>query len=108
MSRLFGWSLPPGCGTLPGEEPEPQPLRCSHCGGFLKQSADSIERREFVSTDYGPAQPQNLEHILSIEPIEPPPFDDGATWYEWTFQDYEMIRHHLCARCGHDNRVGDW
>jgi len=22
MSRLFGWSLPPGCSTLPGEEDE--------------------------------------------------------------------------------------
>lgn len=26
----FGWSLPPGCGTLPGEEPTPP---CDVCGG---------------------------------------------------------------------------
>ena len=26
---LFGWSLPPGCGTLPGEEPVPP---CEVCG----------------------------------------------------------------------------
>jgi hypothetical protein len=26
---LFGWSLPPGCGTLPGEEPDPP---CALCG----------------------------------------------------------------------------
>lgn len=26
---LFGWSLPPGCSTLPGEEPD---LPCEVCG----------------------------------------------------------------------------
>lgn len=26
---IFGWSLPPGCGTLPGEEDEPP---CEVCG----------------------------------------------------------------------------
>jgi len=26
---IFGWSLPPGCGTLPGEEEE----MCGVCGG---------------------------------------------------------------------------
>lgn len=31
MSRggIFGWSLPPGCGRLPGEEPDPP---CAVCG----------------------------------------------------------------------------
>jgi len=28
MSRLFGWSLPPGCVTLPGEED----CYCAVCG----------------------------------------------------------------------------
>jgi hypothetical protein len=28
---LFGWSLPPGCGNLPGEELEPP---CAVCGGL--------------------------------------------------------------------------
>ena len=38
---IFGWSLPPGCHTLPGEEPEaPQP-RC-HCGSFLKAQPDEV------------------------------------------------------------------
>lgn len=27
---IFGWSLPPGCGTLPGEEEYP----CAVCGRF--------------------------------------------------------------------------
>jgi len=26
---IFGWSLPPGCGSLPGEEPDPP---CECCG----------------------------------------------------------------------------
>jgi len=26
---IFGWSLPPGCGRLPGEEPDPP---CAICG----------------------------------------------------------------------------
>ncbi len=29
MRGIFGWSLPPGCGTLPGEEPCPP---CAMCG----------------------------------------------------------------------------
>lgn len=31
MCGLFGWSLPPGCGRLPGEEPDPP---CELCGRF--------------------------------------------------------------------------
>lgn len=29
---IFGWSLPPGCGTLPGEEDE---APCEVCGQFV-------------------------------------------------------------------------
>ena len=29
---IFGWSLPPGCGTLPGEEPDPP---CTVCNGLV-------------------------------------------------------------------------
>jgi hypothetical protein len=29
---IFGWSLPPGCGTLPGEEPDPP---CAACGKWI-------------------------------------------------------------------------
>ena len=34
MSRLFGWSYPPGC-SGPPDEVEPVVLRCKHCGCFL-------------------------------------------------------------------------
>ncbi len=45
MTRnVFGWSLPPGCTTLPGEEPDAYELqmahRCSKCGAFLRAKAD--------------------------------------------------------------------
>lgn len=44
MRSVFGWSLPPGCGRLPGEEPDPHDLqmahRCSKCGGFLRMKPD--------------------------------------------------------------------
>lgn len=49
MTRsIFGWSLPPGVTTLPGDEPEP-PLpgdpnwpRCA-CGALLRMEPDVIE-----------------------------------------------------------------
>lgn len=34
---LFGWSLPPGCGRLPGEEPVGP---CSVCGGDPESDTD--------------------------------------------------------------------
>ena len=30
INGIFGWSLPPGCGTLPGEEP----FYCDVCGAI--------------------------------------------------------------------------
>lgn len=32
MSRLFGWSLPPGCHSVPGDEPDPP---CYVCGNEI-------------------------------------------------------------------------
>jgi hypothetical protein len=42
MRSAFGWSLPPGCGRLPGEEPEVVQLRCK-CGAFLPTKPDRTE-----------------------------------------------------------------
>lgn len=45
MRSIFGWSLPPGCKHLPGEdEPDgPVVLNCSCCGSFLPHKADRTE-----------------------------------------------------------------
>lgn len=43
---MFGWSLPPGCGTLPGEEPDGFELQMAHrckCGSFLPAKPDRTE-----------------------------------------------------------------
>jgi len=38
---IFGWSLPAGCGRLPGEEDEqPHQPRCRHCKAFLTAKPD--------------------------------------------------------------------
>ena len=43
----FGWSLPPGCHTLPGDEMrEPETLRCEFCGEPLPIQPDSSEWKE--------------------------------------------------------------
>lgn len=40
----FGWSLPPGCGRLPGEEPQESiSLRCRKCGRFIKMQVTRSE-----------------------------------------------------------------
>lgn len=58
---IFGWSLPPGCGTLPGEEPEGpcdlcgRPIddcECSECptcgeGGCVKHLPENVLLGEF-------------------------------------------------------------
>ncbi len=39
----FGWSLPAGCGTLPGEEPDAYEAQMAHrckCGAFLRAKED--------------------------------------------------------------------
>lgn len=38
MRNIFGWSLPPGCRTLPGEEPTPP---CEVCGGDPEGDVDN-------------------------------------------------------------------
>jgi hypothetical protein len=35
MSRLFGWSYPPGCSGPPDDEPTFAVLRCKHCKAFV-------------------------------------------------------------------------
>jgi hypothetical protein len=38
----WNWNLPPGCTKLPGEDSYPPewPLKCRHCGGFVRQEPD--------------------------------------------------------------------
>ena len=60
MSRsIFGWSLPPGCGRLPGEEPDPP---CVLCG------------RHFDLCECAPCEvctdPGCLEHRLDADLVE--------------------------------------
>jgi hypothetical protein len=43
---IFGWSLPPGCHTLPGEEPEPVQPRCEHCQAYLPWKPDAEQTWE--------------------------------------------------------------
>lgn len=49
---IFGWSLPPGCSTLPGEEPEePIALRCKYCGRYVSKEVDHSEPVEYRDED---------------------------------------------------------
>lgn len=45
MSRLFGWSYPPGC-SGPPEDEEPVAFRCKHCGSFLVHKPTEIKSWE--------------------------------------------------------------
>lgn len=64
----FGWSLPPGCTTLPGEnEPDGPPLyRCTHCGAFLPQKADRTEQWEAAEECDGGAICPEIGLLLSM------------------------------------------
>jgi len=57
---IFGWSLPPGCGTLPGEEPEPSRrdlLRQANGKRLLRRydatSWGDLARAVYAGTTYG-------------------------------------------------------
>lgn len=55
----FGWNLPPGCGTLLGEEQEPpMSLKCRQCGRFINMKESRVEPWEdsFINDDpqFGP------------------------------------------------------
>lgn len=42
----FGWSLPPGCSSTPGEEMEAPRPRCHRCGRFLARRVDVTQEIE--------------------------------------------------------------
>ena len=46
MSRLFGWSYPPGCSGPPDDEPHFAALRCRHCQAFVGGKPVRIEPYE--------------------------------------------------------------
>lgn len=51
--NIFGWSLPPGCGRLPGEEPEPP--SCDDCPEERFDECPGIGKCQEVYLDSNPA-----------------------------------------------------
>jgi hypothetical protein len=105
MSRsVFGWSLPPGCGRLPGEEPEPVQPRCSHCNGFLPWKPDRTENWESwtkVPVEYarkhdGMKYGECKCHRLTDDPNVVEEIEWAGTTLIWT-----------CKRCGKEVRVSE-
>lgn len=43
MRSIFGWSYPPGCNSVPGDEPEVQQPHCRKCGKFLSWKSTRSE-----------------------------------------------------------------
>lgn len=62
MSRHpFGWSLPPGVTTLPGEEDAPRQMRCK-CGSFLPSKPFKTEPWEDGTDCDGKVTPHETEY----------------------------------------------
>lgn len=54
MSRsVFGWSLPPGCSSVPGDEP--QPLCCEECPEDEYEQCPGIDKCQKVYLESCPA-----------------------------------------------------
>ena len=53
MRSIFGWSLPPGCGTLPGEES--QPPCCEECLDEEYEQCPGIDKCQKVYLESHPA-----------------------------------------------------
>ena len=101
---IFGWSLPPGCGTLPGEEPEPIQPRC-HCGAFLSYEPDEVRTDTFMRTDYGEKPPK---HAVNIKEIDSPLDFAPSQWYEWEVEDSQTTLIWKCRKCGDTVELGDY
>lgn len=92
-------NLPPGCGTLPGEEPEYEQPRCRYCGGFLRTAADREEPWEYKVLC--PGWPNALAEELLLDPAcgdskpHPP--------HEYV-EDYGSHEIRVCRRCKAENR----
>jgi len=62
MRSVFGWSLPPGCGTLPGEES--QPPSCEECQDDEYEQCQGQDKCQKVYLDGSPAC--CLEHKIEM------------------------------------------
>jgi hypothetical protein len=82
---IFGWSLPPGCGSLPGEEDYP----CEICGEF-ENTCVCPECPECGSVgDPDCYKPEGCNLILSQEQIDSLAKNESK-WAEQNKRDAEM------------------
>jgi len=96
---IFGWSLPPGCSTLPGEEPEPVQPRCACCGAFLPYAADSWETREHWEEDYDDRKPAEGPGIRNVTRVRNDGYGFGPLWAFERRHDYRVLKW-TCRNCG--------
>ena len=81
----WGWNLPPGCRTLPGEEPEVRQPRCQNCQAWL------------------PWQPNDRQTIKAIVGWEALP---DHRWGDPILEDVQ-VGAWRCRRCGQIGLVED-
>lgn len=100
---IFGWSLPPGCSTLPGEEPEPVQPRCGCCGAFLSWDSSSSRKKAVVEKDCGSRAPAGAKNVEKIESPWP-----GEKWYSWEYHFDLKVEVWVCSNCGMENELTDY
>jgi len=84
---IFGWSLPPGCGTLPGEEDEPQDNSIVEEAFSDYDSPYEVYRSTYKYTACGPMVGFQISYL---EQIKPDGFNDwpGEKWVSnWVYGD---------------------
>lgn len=95
---LFGWSLPAGCGTLPGEEDEmPDRYTCPKCDARI-----DIDKPSEVTTaeDWNPFDPE-FHSKWNHTRINP------ETGVKEVLEHAENFFYYDCPNCGHRSEQGE-
>lgn len=93
---IFGWSLPPGCSSLPGEEDEtPDHIACAKCAARLPLQATRSERWEEWSA-YAPSDSAIAPGCVR--------FDTATQRHEY-LADSGSTEFWDCPHCGHASTV---
>lgn len=123
MRSIFGWDYPPGCHSVPGDEPDTFELqmahRCRKCGAFLSAKSDGQEGWEEgwncdgKGTEYQQGYDEAEIQILGEE-FRGKTYTVRETYCgkQGDHQPHRVIMDagtamvYKCRKCGHENKIG--
>jgi RNase P subunit RPR2 len=91
MRSIFGWSYPPGCNSVPGDEPEVRQLQCKKCKGFLSWT-EPWESATWCNGEVDETGLAMCGYAMNKHTPHKEIWDAGVSQF------------HTCTKCGTENR----